>query len=406
MIKVAHVSTNFNPGIVAQDTLALARDQRARGWQAEFVTGSNATPGLIQDRESQGFQVTKISSLLKRPNPFSDLRAMWELARFFQEKKFDVVHTNMPKAGIIGRLAARLAGVKTIIHTVHGPSFPPTLPRPQYWFYKTMERLAGKATDQYIFVSQAMRDSFVQGKVCQVDKTAVVYYGKDFAPFIGAATLSEPERQVRRQAAGFNPDDIILGIVARIVPLKGHDYALQALRELKKEYRNLKYLIVGGAKTPTDQIYTDKLKSLVKTLDLEGEVIFAGWQADTPYYYSIFHIYAMTSMFEGLSIALLEAYAADLPVVGFFWPGAEEVLGDDVRKLVSPKDVPGLVEVLKREIAQVAENQFKRGKDLAKIVKLQERHSFERRVREIGEIYTNLLDVSEKSVLSPSPVKR
>jgi hypothetical protein len=126
MTGIAHISTKLNSDTSTAAPAALARDQRGRGWQVEFVIGSNATSGLIGDREAPGFPVSPVPSLVKYPDPLKDLRALGRMVRLFQKNWFDVVHTPMAKVGILGRSAARPVGVKTIVFSVQGPSFPPT----------------------------------------------------------------------------------------------------------------------------------------------------------------------------------------------------------------------------------------------------------------------------------------
>ena len=391
MIKIAHVSTVFNPGIVTRDTYALAIDQRRRGWTVEFVAGRNASRVLMEKRIKEGFPVIRVSSMRKYAHPLDDLRALCDLVRLFKLKKYDVVHTHLAKAGILGRLAARLAGIKTVIHTVYGASFAPTLPRWKYLAFWGLEKLAAWFTDQYIFIGRDIRDAYVNAGICPLEKTAVIYPGKNLEPFLAVAALPAAERKARRQALGIDPEAIVLGNVSRLVPWKGHEYALQALSVLKKDYHRLKLVIVGAAKVAVEQAYKEKLEALAQTLGLGEEVIFTGWQEDTPNYYSIFDIYLITSMpFEGLNLSVLEAYAAGLPVVGFEWYGAGDILGTK-SGLVPVKDVPGLLASLRREIERLPETRRRRGDNLAEIKKLQERHTYARMAAKTGDLYEKLL---------------
>ncbi len=392
MKRIAHVVTTYNPGMgVTADTSALAWDQRQQGFEVEFIIGRHADSELIREKRQQGFSVMQINSLRKYAHPWDDFRSLIILTRLFKEKQFDVVHTHLAKAGILGRLAARWAGVKTIIHTVYGATFAPTIPAGKNLLYRGLEKISARSAHRLIFVGQEIRDAYVQAGICPVDKTAVVYYQKDLSPFVKAASLSEKERETRRQALGLSPKTIVLGNVSRIVPWKGHDYALQVLYELKKHYQDIKLVIVGAPKLASEKAYEAKLKAKAKALGVTEDVLFTGWQENTAYYYSIFDIYLITSMpHEGVSISVLEAFASGLPVAGFDCFGVREIMGNKAQ-LVATKDVARLVEILKQEIACLPETRAQRGKNLNEINKLQKRHSLQHWLAEANKIYHDLM---------------
>jgi len=293
-----------------------------------------------------------------------------------------------------------MAGIKKIIHTTHGASFAPTLPPITYYTYLNLEKLAGKFTDRFLFVGQDIRNAYVKAGVCPREKTFVSYVPKDLSPFLPVATLPEVERQERRQKAGIDPETIVLGNISRLVPWKGHEYGLRLLSELKKDFGKIKYIIVGAPRVPVEMPHWDYLINLAKSLGVFHDVVFAGWQTDTPYFYSLFDIYLITSMpFEGLSLSLLEATAADLPIVGFDCYGTREVLGENAN-IVPPKDLGALVQAVKREIARLPESRRQRGKNITRIMKLQERHSLPRRLKEHAELYQALLGNHNVSLLN------
>lgn len=392
MIKIAHVATTFNSGTgMAADTMAIAEEQRKCGWEVEFVTGRHANAELVDRLKERNFPFTRIDSLRKYIHPADDARAFMDLFRLFKKKRFDVVHTHLAKAGVLGRLAARLAGTRTVIHTVYGASFSPAQPRAKFMLLRSLERLAGRVSKRLVFVGRELRDAYVKAGVCTREKTEVIYYGKDIAPFLKAASLSEEERLKRRQTLGLNGQDIILGSIARIVPWKGHHHAINLLHGLKKECANLKLMIVGAAKVPSEQAYQEKLVTQARHLGVTEEVIFTGWQNDTPFFYSMFDIYVLTSLpLEGVSISVLEAASAGLPVVAFDCFGVREVLGERAR-IVPNQDVASLAAAIKEEISKVPQTRGSRQENSAIIENLQERHSVERMVAEYRHLYEGLL---------------
>jgi glycosyltransferase involved in cell wall biosynthesis len=389
--KVAHVITTFFATNTSAWVSALAEDQQARGWQVEIIVGRNASPDLMDQKRQQGFAVTQVDSLRKYVHPVHDGTALWDLFRLFREKKFHLIHTHLAKAGVVGRLAAKAAGIRSIVHSVYGATFAPTQPLGKYLLYKNLEKLAGRFTDRFVFVGRELHDAYQQAGVCPNGKGAVVYYGKDLTAFLEMAALSDQERLARKQAAGFDPDAIILGNVSRLVPWKGHHYALQVVSALKEEFPQLKLIIVGDAKTPSEHAYKETLLKTVNSLGLEQNVIFTGWQKDPAAYYAIFDIYLLTSMpFEGVPGSVIEAVVAGLPIVAFDCYGLREIPGISAR-LVPTGDLAKLTAVLKEELTRLSQVRHIHRTSAMQISQLQERFNMSRMVQETFALYQPLL---------------
>ncbi len=390
-LKVAHVITTFFATNTSSWVSALAEDQQARGWQVELVVGRNASPELIDQKRQVGFTVTQVDSLRKYVHPVHDAMACRDLFRLFRKKKFHLVHTHLAKAGVVGRTAAKAAGIRSIVHSVYGATFAPTQPRGKYLLFKNLEKMAGYCTDRFVFVGRELHDAYQQAGVCRNGKGAVVYYGKDLTAFLAVAALSHQDRLARKQAAGFDPDAIILGNVSRLVPWKGHHYALQALSALKGEFPQLKLIIVGDAKTPSEHAYKETLQKAVSSLGLEKNLVFTGWQKDPAAYYAMFDIYLLTSMpFEGVPGSVIEAVVTGLPVVGFDCYGLREIPGISLHS-VPPGDLAQLTAVLKKELTRLAQIRRLHRTSAAQISRLQERFSMSRMVQETFELYRPLL---------------
>jgi glycosyltransferase involved in cell wall biosynthesis len=389
--KVAHVITTFFATNTSSWMSALAEDHQARGWHVDLIVGKNAAPELVDEKRRQGFGVTQVDSLRKYVHPLHDARAFWDLFGLFKEKQYDLVHTHLAKAGVVGRLAAKAAGIPHIVHSVYGATFAPTQPVGKYLVFKDLEKLAGRCTDRFVFVGQELRTAYQEANVCPNGKGAVVYYGKDLAPFFQVAALSDQERRTRRVAAGFNPDAIILGNVSRIVPWKGHHLALQAVSALKGEFPHLQLVIVGDAKTPSEHVYKRTLLQTVTSLGLEKHVAFTGWQKDPASYYSIFDLYFLTSMpFEGVPGSIIEAVVTGLPVVGFDCYGLREVPGIAAH-LAPAGDLPRLIAALRAELIRLSQVRRSHRTCPEHLSQIQERFSMSRMVQQTFALYRPLL---------------
>ena len=290
---------------------------------------------------------------------------------------------------MLGRLAARLAGVPHVVHSVYGATFAPTQPWSRRVLFRGLERLAGRATDAFIFVGQELKEAYCRAGVCPPPKGRVVYYGKDLTPFLQVAALSREERRARRQDLGFAADDLILGNVSRIVPWKGHDHAVRLLARLKPRHPNLKLIIVGDAKTPSEQAYKHRLRRRVQKLGLHRDIIFTGWVKDPARYFAIFDLYLLTSMpLEGVPGAVIEAAVTGVPVVGYDCYGVREIPGVQAT-LVPGGDLAALAEALEGELLRLSPGLRGQGgpPPLAEICR---QFALERMLQETREIYQGL----------------
>jgi glycosyltransferase involved in cell wall biosynthesis len=353
-VKIAHVVTTLYDTNATGWVMALARDQLARGCQVDLIVGRNASPELMAERRAQGFGVFQVNSLRKYVRPLQELQALRELYRLFRSENYDIVHTHLAKAGVIGRLAAGLAGVPKIVHSVYGATFASTHSWARRLFFRDLERLAGKATDTFIFVGKELQEAYCRAGVCSPSKGQVIYYGKDLSPFLALAALSREERLAQRAALGFGEQDIVLGNVSRIVPWKGHDYAVEVFRRLKDRFPTLRLIIVGDAKTPSEKGFKERLLRKVRRLGLAEDIVFTGWVNNPARYFAAFDFYLLTSMpLEGVPGAVIEAALAGVPVVGFDCFGVREIPG--VRAtLVPPRDIQALTAALEQQLQGLA----------------------------------------------------
>ncbi|MFW6122617.1 MAG: glycosyltransferase [Thermodesulfobacteriota bacterium] len=353
-VKIAHVVTTFFDTNATGWVMALAADQKRRGCQVDLVVGRNASPELLAAKQAQGFGVVRVPSLRKYVRPLQEIRALVELYRLFRVRRYDVVHTHLAKAGVLGRLAAGMAGVPRIVHSVYGASFAPTQFWPRRVFFRDLERLAAKATDRFIFVGRELQEAYCRAGVCSADQGQVIYYGKDLTPFLAVAGLSREERAAQRQALGLGEQDLVMGNVSRIVPWKGHDVALEVFAHLKNTFPTLKLLIVGDAVTASERGFKERLLTQVHRRGWQEDVIFTGWVREPARYFAAFDLYLLTSMpFEGVPGAVIEAALAGVPVVGFECYGVREIPGVQAT-LVPPKDTQALTLAVRDQLYRLA----------------------------------------------------
>jgi glycosyltransferase involved in cell wall biosynthesis len=268
--------------------------------------------------------------LHREPNPWLDVQAAFELARLFRKRRYEVVHTHSGKAGILGRLAARWAGVPVIVHTIHGPSFYPYQNPLGNWLFRWLEQMAAEWTTHFVAVADAMAGQYQAAGIA--GKYVTIRSGIDLEAFACATPIELPAGPV-------------VGKIARFFDLKGHEFLLAAAPRIVAEVPAVKFLLVG------DGVHRERFEQRARQIGLRENFVFTGLvsPAAVPRYIAAMDVLVHLSLREGLPRALPQALAAGKPVVAFDVDGAGEVCRDgETGFLVRAEDVTGLAEAVIR----------------------------------------------------------
>ncbi len=342
-IKVLHVITRFILGGAQENTYLTVKYQSLdENFDVSICTGPPLGPeGSMMDELSgvENVNVFLVGELRREINPWLDMVSFFRIYLLIKRGGYDLIHTHSSKAGILGRLAAGLAGKKAVVHTIHGLPFHPYQPGYLNAIYVWLERICALLTSRIITVCDAMRDKAAAAGVAGREKFRTVYSGMDLSAFTAAGSKS-PELMKK---LGIRYDDVVIGKIARLFPLKGHEYLVAAACGIVREYPNVKFLLVG------DGILRDNILEKVRESGLEDKFIFAGLvrRDEIPSYVSVMDIVVHTSLREGLARVLPQALAAGKPAVSFDIDGAGEVVKDGVTgALVRPGDAAGIREAV------------------------------------------------------------
>ena len=259
------------------------------------------------------------------------------MIKFFKKNKFDVVHTHASKAGIIGRIAAKIAGVKFIVHTVHGQAFHQYEKPWKNWIYKTSEKFSAKFCHKIYAVAQAMIDQCVDAKIAPREKYKVVYSGMDLEPYLN----SNIKNSETRKELNIPENTKVIGAVARLFPLKGYEYFIPVAAKIAKKYPDIKFLIVGNG------IMKEQLEKEIAELGLTNNFVFTGLvPPSTIYKYtSVMDILIHLSLREGLPRTVVQALASAKPAIGYNLDGTPEVIRDGETGYINkPKSIDAVAE--------------------------------------------------------------
>ena len=251
-------------------------------------------------------------------NPL-DALAFYELLKLCRRVKFDIVHTHTSKGGFLGRIAARLAGVPIVIHTVHGFSFNELTPWWTTAFYVYLERLASRFCDTMISVTNQHRLIAIEKRMASPDTIVTIHNGIDLSRFEGVTATESMRRELSlaREAT-------LIGTVGRLTPQKGQTYLLKAMPRVVRKHPQTQLVFVGDGPQEAE------LKDLAVELGVADHCRFLGFRRDVPELLACLNIFVQPSPREGLSITLLEAMAARRPVIATNITGNREVVDDGI----------------------------------------------------------------------------
>ncbi len=325
-INLLYVVTKLELGGAQKQLLALINGLDKAKFRPFLFA---AQEGLLLPEALSINELTVIKSkcLERAINPLKDILALLEIRRFIKKNEIKIVHTHSSKAGILGRWAAKLAGVEVILHTVHGWSFHNYQPQPIRLLFKWLERLTARFTDRVIVVSEYDREKGLHNRIGRGGKYALIRYGIDYAEFQG-------ERSGIREELGIGKNDLLVGMVGCFKPQKSPQDFIRLASLSKQRMPDVKFLLVG------DGVLRKSLVRLIRRLGLDKEVTLCGWRRDIPSVLSGIDIFVLTSLWEGLPVTVLEAMASLKPVIATDTGGVREVVKDGITGfLVPPKDM-------------------------------------------------------------------
>lgn len=382
-LLATHVITRLIVGGAQENTVATVLGlQKKREFRTDLVTGPSVGPegSLEGEYREQSAELTIVPTLVRPVQPFTDLKGLIDLKKLFLRTRPAIVHTHSGKAGVLGRWAAHSAGVPIIIHGVHGPSFGPFQGAAANVTFRAAERSAGKRTDFFIAVAQAMIDQYLAAGIGRAELYQRVFSGFPLEPFLEAKN----EANFRRKY-GLEIGDFVVGKIARMCELKGHDDLFAVAQLLALRIPSIKFLLVGGGP------WEERFKREAESMGLGKNFIFTGLVRphEIPSLAGIMDVLVHLSYREGLPRALPQAMAAGKPVVAFDCDGAKEVcVTGETGFLVKPGDHDGLVQAIEA-LAGNVELRQKLGSAGRAFVK--ERFPVERMVEDTYEIYLRLL---------------
>jgi glycosyltransferase involved in cell wall biosynthesis len=342
-MRVTHIITRLVIGGAQENTVASVLGLRQKpGVEVYLLSGPTAGPEGSLESEFAGApeMFTRVPDLVRPVHPLKDWLALRHLEKILREQKPDIAHTHSGKAGVLGRLAARRAGVPVIIHHIHGPSFGPFQGPLANRVFTAAERYAARVTTHFVCSAQAMTRLYLAAGIGRPEMYTRLFSGFRLEPFLNAT--NDP---ALRAKFGLNKNHFVIGKIARLFKLKGHADLVAAFEKILPRIPQARLLLVG------DGTLRNEIENQVRTLGLQDKVIFTGLvpPGEVPRYVGIMDCLAHLSAREALSRALPQALAAGKPVVAYDFDGADEVcLENETGFLVHTGDIATVAQRLQQ----------------------------------------------------------
>jgi glycosyltransferase involved in cell wall biosynthesis len=334
--RIAHVITNAESfGGAQRNTLLTLKGLVRDRYEAELVCGPGGR--LIKEARAIGIAVHVVPDLIRQIHPLKDCRALFILNKLFRSRDYDIVHTHSSKGGFLGRLAAWLAQVPVIVHTVHGVPCEMNGDLKSR-LYVGMERVVGGVTDCLICVGKDLCREVAEWRIVPKEKLVTIYSGIDFSSYV----MQRPALAVKREL-GVEGAWPIIGCVGRLSQQKAQNYLVEATALLKDKYPKIRLLLVGEGGLRAI------LEKRIQALGLATHVLLLGQRDDIADLLHIFDIYAMSSRWEGVGRALTEAMHCSRPIAATAVNGVRElIVHEETGLCVPPHDPAALAAAIDR----------------------------------------------------------
>jgi glycosyltransferase involved in cell wall biosynthesis len=380
-VKVLRIITRMNIGGPALHALLLTNRLDPNRYESWLVTGPVETGegDFMAWQQDKPQRMILLPDLRRNPDAPNDLRALWALFCLIRKLRPDIVHTHMAKAGTLGRIAAHLAGVPVIVHTYHGHVLHGYFAPGKERVFCIIEWLLALISTRLIAVSDSVKQELLRLRIGKPSQYRIIPLGLSVERYLACEAL---QGQLRREL-GIAATDPLIGIVARLAPIKRHENLIQAADEVVRQLPNVRFLLVG------DGEQRQVLEQMTREKRLQDNVKFLGWRSDLDRVYADCDVVALTSANEGLPVSLIEAMASARPVVATRVGGVPDLVRAGITGvLVDPEDPQAFARAL---IAVMQDGALRQRLGQAARIDVRDRFRSERLVEDINTLYRELV---------------
>ncbi|MBQ7402662.1 MAG: glycosyltransferase family 4 protein [Lentisphaeria bacterium] len=359
-MKICHVITRMIIGGAQENTLLSIKGALEKGHDVTLITGPTEGPEgkLLRDQPMPGLKIIECPWLVREISPWKEWKAYLFLKKICRQEKFDVVHTHTSKAGILGRIAGRHAGVPLVVHTIHGLAFHPYQSAMKNRLYIFLEKLAAKYCDEIYCVAQAMIDQSLAVGIGKKEMFKVVYSGMHIETFLNAV----PDPELKNEL-GLPEHAVVFSTVARLFPEKGYEDFIPVAIRIAKKYPQACFLLIGNG------ILMDSIRKDVEEAGVAEHFFFPGLVSpgEVHRYLALSNALVHLSLHEGLPRAAVQSLGCGNPVIGYNLDGTPEVVRNgETGWLIQPRNLDDVEQAMIQVIEhpELAEQYGENGRKL------------------------------------------
>lgn len=394
MAKILRIINRFNLGGPTYNVAYLSK-YISSDYETLLLGGAKDDTEESSDFivENLGLKPVIIEEMRREIDLKKDYIAYKKIKKIIQEFKPDIVHTHASKAGTLGRLAAYSCNVPVIVHTFHGHVFHSYFGKLKTLFYKNIERYLARKSTAIIAISEKQKQELVDThRICEADKVHVIPLGFDLAKF---QADTDEKRKAFRIKYNLADDEIAISIIGRLVQIKNHSLFLEGLKIVsEKTSQKIRAFIIGDGEEK--KIIEEKAKELgipfinsLKTND-KALLTFTSWIKEIDVALAGSDIIALTSFNEGTPVSLIEAQAANKPIVSTNVGGIENVVIPNRTALLCENN--NLSEFSNQLLKLIENSELRRSMAEKGWVHVMEKFHYTRLVKDIEKLYNKLQD--------------
>ena len=341
-LKVLHVITRLIIGGADENTLLTAVHADRERFDVSLAYGSEYDDIHVETARRHGVATRHLPKMINVPAPVLDAQVIAELAKWMRRERFHIVHTHETKAGFVGRVAARLAGVPIIVHSVHGWGFGSL----KIWgldaVLRTFERITGRWCAATFFVTDALRRQAVELEIGRPELFQVAYSGIDIERY------AQPSQRARAAREGSAEKPPVVAMIARLAPGKGHDTFIEGVSQVAEKLPDVRFWLVGDGES------TDEIRREIRERGLADRIELLGKRDDIPKLLAeadvVVRMLDRKAVYrEGIPRTITESLAAGKTVIAADVGGVREILNHEENGIViAPSDPGALAEALLR----------------------------------------------------------
>lgn len=390
MPKVLRIINRFNLGGPTYNAAYLSKYMPEK-FETLLVGGMHDETEKSSDFILKNLNLSPIiiPEMKREINLKQDIIAYKKIKQLINEFKPDIVHTHASKAGALGRLAASNLKVKGIVHTFHGHVFHSYFGKMKTSFYKTIERKLAKKSTNIIAISELQKKELVENyKICSADKVTVIPLGFDLERF---NLDSENKRNIFRNKWNVEDDEIAIGIIGRIVPVKDHEFFIDVIEQvISRTKKRLRFFIIGDGENKQKLINHIVKKNLSFTCEKNKKALitFTSWVTEVDVAISGLDIVCLTSKNEGTPVSLIEAQSGYKPIVSTRVGGINDVVIENKSALLS--EVNDL-ETYFNNILKLSEDDKLRAEFSNNGSQIKDKFSYHKLIKNMNELYSSIL---------------